>query len=361
MRISFDIGFCLALLLSLPAAASANDMSQPDHGFFYTNEVVEDMPWSIHVIKFERARRDFEFCTTLGEGNVIGMGTVSDQVKSSCLARTAGSAPGGDQRGFLREKGERRRPPARSANSLWRSGELPGRPRLFLDCPGRHASHDQRFIAFPGDLARRDNDPDRVEPNPGGRCRSSFYVAVWRHDAERRGSGTGVGTRDEFGLAPAESGSAICWSRPRGARGAGNTALSPEIMVLSIGPEPRGAGAVCPAGGDRAESLRETVPDLTGVNMAMWRRPGAVAGRQTDENGRIDQIPASARAAVGWNERSCCLMVEVDGRQANLSIGMTFPELADYMAKIGCDQAMNLDGGGSATLWAFGMVKNSPS
>ena len=40
---------------------------------------------------------------------------------------------------------------------------------------------------------------------------------------------------------------------------------------------------------------------------------------------------------------------------------MTFPELASYMAKIGCAEAMGLDGGGSATLWALGTVRNSPS
>jgi exopolysaccharide biosynthesis protein len=31
------------------------------------------------------------------------------------------------------------------------------------------------------------------------------------------------------------------------------------------------------------------------------------------------------------------------------------------MAKLGCEQAMNFDGGGSATLWALGGVRNSPS
>jgi exopolysaccharide biosynthesis protein len=54
-------------------------------------------------------------------------------------------------------------------------------------------------------------------------------------------------------------------------------------------------------------------------------------------------------------------MVEVDGRQSNLSVGMTFPELANYFIKLGCTEAMNLDGGGSATFWALGAVRSSPS
>jgi exopolysaccharide biosynthesis protein len=66
------------------------------------------------------------------------------------------------------------------------------------------------------------------------------------------------------------------------------------------------------------------------------------------------------RTAIGWNSRYF-YMVEVDGRQHGLSVGMTYPELADYMAKLGCDEALNLDGGGSATFWLYGQVVNSPS
>jgi exopolysaccharide biosynthesis protein len=40
---------------------------------------------------------------------------------------------------------------------------------------------------------------------------------------------------------------------------------------------------------------------------------------------------------------------------------MTFPELAAYMIKLGCEEAINFDGGGSATMWVLGNVMNSPS
>jgi exopolysaccharide biosynthesis protein len=40
---------------------------------------------------------------------------------------------------------------------------------------------------------------------------------------------------------------------------------------------------------------------------------------------------------------------------------MTLPELADFMHKLGCTEAMNLDGGGSTTFWLNGKVMNSPS
>lgn len=52
---------------------------------------------------------------------------------------------------------------------------------------------------------------------------------------------------------------------------------------------------------------------------------------------------------IGPNGRSLTF-VEVDGRQPDLSIGLTRPELAAYMADLGAAQAMAFDSGGSATM-----------
>ncbi len=64
------------------------------------------------------------------------------------------------------------------------------------------------------------------------------------------------------------------------------------------------------------------------------------------------------RTAIGWSDREF-FFIEVDGRQAS-SVGMTLDELASYCSKLGCREAMNLDGGGSATLWFDGEVRNNP-
>lgn len=42
------------------------------------------------------------------------------------------------------------------------------------------------------------------------------------------------------------------------------------------------------------------------------------------------------------------------------AIGYTIPELANLMANLGCTLALNLDGGGSSTLWIDGKVVNHP-
>ena len=63
---------------------------------------------------------------------------------------------------------------------------------------------------------------------------------------------------------------------------------------------------------------------------------------------------------MGWNGRYYYL-VQVDGRQRNLSMGMTLAELSEFMQKhLGCTDAVNLDGGGSSTFWADGSTRNNP-
>ncbi len=40
---------------------------------------------------------------------------------------------------------------------------------------------------------------------------------------------------------------------------------------------------------------------------------------------------------------------------------MTLNELSGYLLKLGCEEALNLDGGGSCTTWIAGKTVNSPS
>ncbi|MFH0795047.1 MAG: phosphodiester glycosidase family protein, partial [bacterium] len=50
-----------------------------------------------------------------------------------------------------------------------------------------------------------------------------------------------------------------------------------------------------------------------------------------------------------------------DGRQPLASIGTNLYDLADYLLSLGAWEAMNLDGGGSTTMWVSGQVVNRPS
>jgi hypothetical protein len=66
------------------------------------------------------------------------------------------------------------------------------------------------------------------------------------------------------------------------------------------------------------------------------------------------------RTAVGYNGSRIYLLA-ADGRQPGYSAGMSLPELAQAMLELGCTDALNLDGGGSTTLWARGALVNRPS
>lgn len=61
------------------------------------------------------------------------------------------------------------------------------------------------------------------------------------------------------------------------------------------------------------------------------------------------------RSAVGIKADGKVILLTVDGRQEN-SAGMSLFELTKVMKWLGCTSAINLDGGGSTTLW----VANAP-
>ena len=65
------------------------------------------------------------------------------------------------------------------------------------------------------------------------------------------------------------------------------------------------------------------------------------------------------RSAVGRTAGGDIWFVAVDGRQTG-SAGATLAEMADIMVKLGCIDAINLDGGGSTDMTLFGMVLNRP-
>jgi len=67
------------------------------------------------------------------------------------------------------------------------------------------------------------------------------------------------------------------------------------------------------------------------------------------------------RTAVAKMKDGKFLMVTVDGRQPGVSVGMNLYELADYLLALGAHDAMNLDGGGSTTMFLDGKVVNMPS
>ncbi len=67
------------------------------------------------------------------------------------------------------------------------------------------------------------------------------------------------------------------------------------------------------------------------------------------------------RTAVAKLAGDKFMMVTVDGRQPGTSVGMSLQELAEMLLEFGAIDAMNLDGGGSTTMFVGGKLVNQPS
>jgi hypothetical protein len=88
-----------------------------------------------------------------------------------------------------------------------------------------------------------------------------------------------------------------------------------------------------------------------------------VAHAADSTEGTFPRFSASRhpRSALGLSADSTTLyIVVVDGRRP-WSVGMSLVELGDAMLALGAHDAMNLDGGGSSTLWVTGRTVNAPS
>jgi hypothetical protein len=67
------------------------------------------------------------------------------------------------------------------------------------------------------------------------------------------------------------------------------------------------------------------------------------------------------RTMIGTAADGSIWLVTVDGRQPELSVGMSLAELRAFARRLGLVNALNLDGGGSTTMWVQGAVLNKPS
>jgi hypothetical protein len=76
-----------------------------------------------------------------------------------------------------------------------------------------------------------------------------------------------------------------------------------------------------------------------------------------DSNFALKRHP---RTAIGIADNGDVVIVVIDGR-SRFSTGATLNELAWIMRGLGCVEALNLDGGGSSTLYVGGAILNRPS
>ena len=108
---------------------------------------------------------------------------------------------------------------------------------------------------------------------------------------------------------------------------------------------------------------------------AEWAKADAIVGGaglllrdgQIITDWKVEQLAAAfaetrhPRTLVGTHADGSVWLVTVDGRQPKLSAGMSLAELRALAQRLGLRNALNLDGGGSTTMWVAGTIVNSPS
>ncbi len=110
-----------------------------------------------------------------------------------------------------------------------------------------------------------------------------------------------------------------------------------------------------------------TLPDWSGMKHAIGGGPWLVHGGQPYIDIQAQHFTSRSlgfrepRTAVGITASGKMLLVTVDGRRKNVSVGMTLSELATLMQQLGAVDAMNLDGGSSTQMSIYGKIVNRPS
>lgn len=153
----------------------------------------------------------------------------------------------------------------------------------------------------------------------------------------------------------------------------GKTPIPRRGLVLSYG------GLTPPAPLDRLApgervTVRETWKPASGHAADRWRSAldvvsgaGLLRRGNADVRGWDAEHLASAflgrhpRTMFGVDRAGHAWLVTVDGRQPDVSAGMTLLELQRLARRLGLTDALNLDGGGSTTMVIAGNIVNRPS
>ncbi len=323
-------------------------------GVEYLQRRIGDVPWAIHVLKFDRSPGSFDFVTALGQGTVSGLASVRRQVDDLPLDRAqAVAAVNGDF--FIIRPGPYQGDPtglhivdgqlvstSRGA-AFWIDAD--DSPRIGEVSTRIHITGPEGFAIQAG-----------LNQQCAGNAAVLFTPVFCASTRTSAGSDLVLEAMDRENWLPLRIGRTYT-ARVVEVRAGGNAALTPHRMVLAVGPDLLDRHPTL-AEGTVLEIAVSSSPDLKSVRTAVGGGPILIQdGKLRSWQGNQPRHP---RTAVGFNKDAIFLVV-VDGRQQGLSAGMTFPELAGLMEEIGCTDAVNLDGGGSSTMWLGGRVMNQPS
>ncbi len=350
----------VGLVALAPGPGLAQAQPEVPPGVVYTCERDGAGPWAVYVAKVARSE-EYGLAAALAQDTVFGLETVPEQARrvKGAVAAINGDwfeLPAGpyqgDTRGLLVREGELVSE-ATGADCFWvdRQGELRlGPVTTKLEVIWEDGSRLEVGL-------NRDRAGGPIGPGADPRGEAVLYTPVL--GASTRTTGGRELVLEKVGeeeWLPLRIGQTLT-ARVRAVSETGDTALVPGQMVLSLGP---GVAAGAPQV-ERGALLRVAVasePDLSGVELALGG--GQALVREGEVETFTGELPRHPRTAFGWNATHYFLIV-VDGRRPGWSVGMTVAELAELARRVGCTEALNMDGGGSSTLWLRDAVVNLPS
>ena len=101
--------------------------------------------------------------------------------------------------------------------------------------------------------------------------------------------------------------------------------------------------------------------ELRGARHIIGAGPYLVKNSQVYLDTQTQRLQAisgkNPRSAIGYRNDGTLIIVTVDGREET-SVGMTLRELAILMKNLGCEFAMNFDGGSSSAIYVNGRITN---
>lgn len=349
--------------LSLQCRAEAASGSERLPGLSYTNYRAADVPWSIHVVKVARHDTGYRIASIHASRRAIGLETLSEQLAS--LPIQAGKPLGAINGDFyLRDKTYAGLPRGLQVTSGEMLSAPSGSSVFWEDALGEPHAADvvsRLQVSWPGgNVSVLGLNGERSATNL-----ELYTAAAGTSTHTLSGREFVLGRTDSSRWLPLRVGQSYT-AKVLEVREQGDTPLTHDTMVLSAGPALLKTLPLLQTGAVLHLSTA-TSPALHGIRTALSGGPILLrqgrrvklpdAGSEAYEfSSREERHP---RSAIGWND-AFFFLVEVDGRQKTLSIGMTLDELAGFLKQLGCTDAMNLDGGGSATLWYDGSVRNSP-
>lgn len=147
-------------------------------------------------------------------------------------------------------------------------------------------------------------------------------------------------------------------------------------------------GYILSASGKKRDELLKLLKVRTKINVTIVNSspteniPSPSFGQSEDIIGGVPQLIKDGKIDITWEAEKTnkafvetkhprtavaklndgkFLMITIDGRQPDHSVGINLNDLAEFLLELGAVDAMNLDGGGSTTMFLDGKIVNKPS